>query len=212
MKSIHKLKKIEYQEGAEKALHNSQKHYDASITLAKAKLYPFAITHLIISAEELTKAVVLKIKSIDNSINIPDIEKYFKSHNHKHNKLFQLSKLANEFNPPKKKDKKEQDLALLIVGLIIVVSAYFQHIKDKEKSEEELAIENADAIDSIEKIRISSIYVEFLYSRKWRMPFEEYTKENYESFESIYNQFIPKISDFIFKENLKIDIVKGFIN
>jgi len=98
MKDIYRLKKSEYNEGSEKALLNSEKHYEASLLLSKNELFPFAVTHLILAAEELVKAIVLKLRSLNNAVKIPDLDKYFKNHTLKHERLIKMVKALDNYH------------------------------------------------------------------------------------------------------------------
>jgi hypothetical protein len=88
------------------------------------------------------------------------------------------------------------------IGLLAAIAFLFDKMKE-DKNKTQLELENAkkDAIDSIEKIRLASTYVELLHSRKWRAPFEQYRKEFYEGANELYKQIVPKVKNFVLLEN-----------
>ena len=90
MKYLHKLKRTEYDEGAKLSLANAFDHFNAAIKLGESELYGFACSHLVLTLEELAKASVLKIRAIDNSIEIEDLRSYFHSHKTKHKSISNL--------------------------------------------------------------------------------------------------------------------------
>jgi AbiV family abortive infection protein len=195
MKELYKLKKEEYRVGAEKTLLNSQKHYEASLVLSKAGLYPFAITHIISAAEELMKAMVLRIKSIDNGIAIPNLDEYFKKHKTKHDTLLRAIKYANK--------DVQIDGATAVLALIVILILSLTTINKPD--------DGKDDINSIEKIRLSTIYVEFLNSRKWRTPQNEYGQQQYKMINDFYKEVEP-VFENLFNNNIPVESLKDFID
>lgn len=196
MKYLFKLKKKEYEEGANLAENNAIAHLDASFVLSENKLYSFAVTHCILCVEELTKASVLKLKAIDNKINIPDFDKYFHSHNTKHQSIFKLLGATINLNKSNEEIKKHNEIFMWI---IIAVAGIILYKKVVSKDEKEGIDDPLAHINSIESLRLSSIYVELLENRNWHSPqisfSQEFCKEIQEFTVQIFNELSVTLFD-----------------
>lgn len=173
MSKINCLSKIEYNKGAETALKNSKLHLDTAKLLKKNNIYPFAITHCILSIEEMIKASILKIKATDDSLEIKHFLKYFSSHKVKHRSIFYFIQATYEINSENKIfEKIYLQLNTLLAGVILATigKMVFHNEKDIFKT-------GNDLVDSIEKTRLTSTYIELGQENTWNSPKEIYDLE-----------------------------------
>lgn len=66
-----------------------------AIKLGEGELYGFECSHLVLTLEELAKASVLKIRAIDNSIEIDDLRAHVHSHRTKHKSISSLLSISS---------------------------------------------------------------------------------------------------------------------
>lgn len=81
------INKIDYKKGFEYAFNNTKAHFNAAELLASNINYGLANSHLILAAEEAVKAYIIFTKHYDSELEIPDFNKYFENHKHKHNTI-----------------------------------------------------------------------------------------------------------------------------
>jgi len=79
MTTLTRLTTEEYKKGAAFAFENAEKHLHVAAKIADTRNFGMAISHLILSLEELSKAVVLKIKSSGNEIKFQQLIMYSKT-------------------------------------------------------------------------------------------------------------------------------------
>ena len=80
---FNKLTKEQAEEGFRLCTENASVHFEMAELIAKKKHFPMANSHLILAAEEATKALFLYFKYQLNNIEIP-VKSMFKRHSHKH--------------------------------------------------------------------------------------------------------------------------------
>lgn len=182
MKHIYQLKKNEYQHGANLAFENAKNHFNVANKAAEIEHYGIASSLLVVAAEELAKASVLKIKSINNSIRIDNLDEYFRNHSTKHESIFKIfaasldSIRVDSTETPNDKnidDNANLDLIILIIVVIIGVIMYFN--KDAEITKNDF--------QSLEDIRKAGFYLGFdQENRKWEVPEKRFSEEQYNNF------------------------------
>ena len=130
MKQLNTLSKIEYAEGAELALTNSKDHLKVANLAIKNDCHGIGVSHLVLAAEELAKAIALKLSAIDNKVIIENLKDYFFKHKTKHHSFIEfigsiLIEKIKELDAKKViKDIKWTD-AIIYFILIMVVKNYF---------------------------------------------------------------------------------------
>lgn len=121
-KSIYKLKKLQYEEGAILALQNSENLFQIAQYCLETGLFGNGLAILITSMEELAKAAYLKLKAHDPELVIQELDDLFKSHQTKHIvsvRLF-LPVIYDRFNSVPEENRKNFALLLIIAAGVIM--------------------------------------------------------------------------------------------
>jgi len=159
-----KVKKSVYLEGSHLGLENAKDLMTVADLAFNSKLNGPCIANIIMSFEELTKAIILKIKSLDNSLMIKDIDLYFKDHNKKHILGATLCVLAKFVNHIPEYDEKEK---YNFIGWYVAFGI-FGHFSLKI-IREKFRIDETEPI--LEKVRQSGLYLDFdKVNKKWKSP------------------------------------------
>lgn len=206
--SIHKLKQSEYLTGSQLALENSNSLLEVS-TLSKANgRYGIASSLLVLSFEELTKAVVLKIKGLNNQIPIVDFDSFFRLHKKKHEVAYSiyLSIIDSEGSSATTVEKVttvKDDWAL--VAIIIIVLGFIFLTKNSENAKQKKS--------ELDKIKENGFYTDFdINNRRWVSPDTEFSLEEYDEFSNFISGVMKVLRDWAFggkldKENILDEII-----
>jgi AbiV family abortive infection protein len=122
-KSIFKLKKAQYEEGAILALQNSENLFQITQYCLETGLFGNGLSILITSMEELAKAAYLKLKAHDTELVIQELDDLFKSHKTKHVvsvRLF-LPVIYDRFNSMPEQNRKNFALFLIISTVVVML-------------------------------------------------------------------------------------------
>lgn len=212
MRHLYRLRKEEYSQGANFCLQNAKNILSVSNQSANINQFAIANSLLITSIEELAKASVLKIKSINNNIRIDNLNEYFWSHTVKHKSIYKIFFASLSFSIPESSNKKQQKnkdnefwITILIIIIILGLVVYF--FRDQINEDKNSFTTNEDD-DSMEKLRRSGLYVGFdSENRTWEVPSRLITKESYEEFKDMVDLAFLEIEHALFdgkihKENI----------
>jgi AbiV family abortive infection protein len=151
------LSKSELIEGCNRCVENSEDHLLAAEVLINNKLHGMSGSHVILGMEELCKAFILKMTSIDSAAIEGDLNKYFYLHHSKHEKLkrlfiYLLEKELKALSPTNRS---------LVIGVIVLV-IYTLSLTPKR-----IELSGRDFNES----KNFGFYVDFDFSNKiWRVP------------------------------------------
>ena len=206
-KTLYKLSKKEYQNGATLTFENAKNLLEVAKKASEIDKFGVATSLLVIAAEELAKASILKIKAIHPLINIKNLSSYFHSHKVKHESIANIFFASNDYmNETKQKstktskelnENKDTDIdfwiVIIIITIIIGVIYFFtKHIKTVN-----------DSKDLLEDMRKSGFYVEFNQEKqKWEVPKENFDKEKYNEFSNIINEVFETIEKTLFGDKI----------
>lgn len=156
--NYNRLQKKDYQIGSKEGLKNAKNLLTTAKLAGNEKLFGTARSLLIIACEELAKSVMLKIKDVDNTIEIKNLNAYFKGHKIKHDLTFKFFLLIIEEKWENEKSSKE-DKMVAIALLLVVVFLFVTSDDITETYIKRL---------SLERIRQKGLYLEY-YSdvKKW---------------------------------------------
>lgn len=82
-------------EGGEECFDNALIHFDAAKLLSEKEMYGLACSHLVLAAEESSKAYILYIKTVTEISLLEDLKKFFRNHKDKQDLLLTFSVLSN---------------------------------------------------------------------------------------------------------------------
>lgn len=151
------LSVIELREGCALCFKNSQDHLFAAEILINSKLYGMSSSHIVLGLEELCKAVLLRITSIDSSAIEGDLDAYFHKHPPKHDKLKDFFTYLVE-QGFKSLSPLQQVIFVLVIGIVICYSP-------------RISVENRLLNRSLNDSKNCGLYVDYEYSiKKWRVP------------------------------------------
>lgn len=149
--------------------------------------------------EELAKASILRIKSINNQIKINNLDEYFRSHSLKHKSIYKIFLASLDLSSNKdnnKTDKNEINKDFLTAILIIIIGVIIYFLNKDSKLTNKTA-----NINSLESMRKSGFYVGFdSNNRKWEIPNEIIDKENYTDFKIIVDSAFETREKSLFKK------------
>ncbi len=216
MKHLFKLKKKEYEEGARLALLNGKNHLAVAKAAANLQQFGIATSLLVIGLEELAKASVLKIKSIDNNIRINNLQDYFRKHDLKHETIYQLffaAKITVSDNEDETEGSGETtkgsfQSVVLVILLIVIILGTAIYLIGKEEGEN---ISNNENTSPLEGIRKSGFYLNFdSNNREWEYPNNHFTKAEYIEFEELVNLVFNDVEESLFKGKINKDNIIAF--
>lgn len=207
MKDLHILEQQEYSVGADLALKNSIQHLDASFLLSKNSMYGFAISHCVLSAEELAKASVLKLKSIDSNIQIPNFNKYFYSHKIKHDSILQLVQATLLLNKSNEEIEKFNQVILVTV-LAIAALKLLKLVDGKEKNEQD----SISKIESIEVLRLYCTYVGLLDNRNWHSPQQDFHADFCNDIQEITVNILNELNTTLFDGQINNANIEKYVS
>lgn len=204
MKRIEELEKSELEYGANCTLVNAKGLFKVAHQAAAIGQYGAANSMLITSVEELAKASMLQIISINSNVKIQNIEAYFWKHSVKHDSIIKLTIASldlfgtdevDDSDIPKKELSEKESIAgnlfIAIISLIVLFSPY----QKKKKTDKE---------ESLEDIRKAGLYVGFnRETGSWEVPNQEKSEENYETNKGLVDLAFSSIEESLF--NGKMD-------
>lgn len=209
MSGITKLKQSEYNTGATLAFENSRNLLDISTIAAHQRNFGIASSLCVLALEELTKSVVLKLKSINNSIPIRDLEKFFWNHEHKQNAGIEFYlkldlAFSNELDGEDDMGGSGSEIVFPVIVIALLISWYFiqseregQRIK-KSKS-------------YFDEIKETGFYVGWDKETKmWYSPSLLHNESSYFELLEISNDFSKKVEKWIFSNQLNKENVIQF--
>lgn len=210
MASIYKLKQTEYRTGALLAYENFESLLEISKKAAHIENFGAASSLCVLAMEELTKSVILQIKSINNLIPVKDLDKYFTSHETKHNAGLDLYiKIESNYKDDNDEFNSNDDsktslvIAIAVIALLLIWS-YSKNVTKKDKKKEK------SYFDSIKE---SGFYVGYDESlRQWKSPKSEHTKKSFDDLLKITNDFVEKVRNWIFNGKLNEENIIDFLN
>lgn len=200
MVPVTKLKQSEYRIGAKLAFENFESLLEISAKAADIENFGIASSLCVLAMEELTKSVILQLKSINNSIPIRDLDKYFWNHEIKHNAGLDLylkigSSYGNnneELNPD---DNSKSHVAVVVVLIALLLVLY---VSQKEKK-----IEKKKDKSYFDTIKETGFYLGYdEEARQWKNPKFEHNQKSYSELFELTNDFADKVKNWIFNNNL----------
>jgi len=211
MTQVNNLTKERYKQGYELVLENAETHLFIASKIAETSNYGIAISHLILSLEELAKAAKLKIKSIDNSIKIKNLNEHFYKHAVKHVAIFKLyfaSQPVKE-NAPEKTSKNSNGGLLLITAILLVIlfmldSDHFQN--DLKK------LFNLKNPFDLNTTRNAGFYVDFdERHNEWQTPSNVYNEQTYNAIRNFTVQIFDSLKNTLFADKINNKNINEFI-
>lgn len=198
MKYLYKLKKEQYQQGANAALSNAKDHLIISELCSEKGIIGMANSHLVIACEELCKASILKIKSLLPHIKIADLKEYFFDHKIKHKKIqviyIAVTLLSNEnFKNNKHILSTNNTWKVLLLLILILIALAFTN-----KS-------NPNAEMSFEEMRTRGFYVDLKDDKSWLIPNELFAQQDFKPLLSQVKDVFREIEDMLFDGKLTHD-------
>lgn len=210
MTSIYKLKQAEYHIGAMLAYENFESLLEISKNAAQIENYGAASSLCVLAMEELIKSVILQLKSINNSIPVKDLDKYFTSHETKHNAGLDLYiKIESIYGDDKEalnsNDNSKLSLSIAIAVIALLLIWYFNNHDEKKDKKRDKSY-----FDSIKE---SGFYVGYDESiRQWKSPKSEHSKKKFDDLLQLTNDFVGKVKNWIFNGNLNKDNIIDFLD
>jgi len=210
MTPITQLKQSEYHTGAILAFENFESLLEISTKAADIKNFGIASSLCVLAMEELTKSVILQLKSINNSIPVNDLDKYFWNHEIKHNAGLDLyfkieSTYENNNGELNFNDDSKSYIAIAVVVIALLLVWYFNK---KDKGEE---IEKKKDKSYFDTIKESGFYVGYdKEARQWKSPKHEHDQESYNNLFDLTNDFANKVKNWIFNNKLNRENIIDF--
>jgi len=203
MTQVNNLTKERYKQGYELVLENAETHLFIASKIAETSNYGIAISHLVLSLEELAKAAKLKIKSIDNSIEIKNLNEYFYKHFTKHKAIYKLYFASlpdtKKENASKKSSQKSNDF-LIIIALFIL----FIFVPD--------FVNDLNNLFDLNKIRNDGFYVDFDdKNNEWRTPSNVHNEQKYNAIKDLTDQIFDSLKRTLFADKINIGNIHAFI-
>jgi hypothetical protein len=204
MTQVNNLTKERYKQGYELVLENAETHLFIASKIAETSNYGIAISHLILSMEELAKAALLKIKSIDDSIEIKNLNKYFHNHFIKQEAMFKLyfASLSDTIkeNASKKSSKKSNDSLEVIIILLIGLFLFKDHLNDLNN------------LFNLNKIRNDGFYVAFDdKNNEWQTPSNVYNEQRYNEIKDFTDQVFDLLKRTLFADKINTGDIYALI-
>lgn len=202
MKDLYKLKKTEYQQGAETCLSNAKDHLHIAKVSAENNCSGIGTSHLVIACEELCKASILRIKSLDHKVPVLNLNKYFTDHRLKHENIFKLLDTAQKFEKNRissernKKSPQDTSIGTGVSAIIAIFILYFIFKKtEKPKSE---GNRKSSERSFMEQLRVQGFYVDLNEERVWTHPNTSIPMDNFQVYFEIAEDLFKKIEDHLF--------------
>lgn len=206
------LSKQKYEEGYQLALQNSKSHINVAMEAARIKEYGIANGLLILSAEELAKAFILKVKALDNKLPINNLYKYFENHRTKQESIIKLviSIYVKEFTKNNNQDIEENKKSnisnnqllglLLLIGIFITIVDLF-YTKKSSNTNKTGKNQNTNSIIFFDEIKESGFYLGFDFKTKlWKAPLEINTEQKFKKYKKLLESTFKLVEKAIFKE------------
>jgi AbiV family abortive infection protein len=217
MKDLEKLNKEEYEIGAITSLKNAKDLYDSSTEIALKGRFGTATSLLILASEELVKASVLKLKSIDSLKKIENFAKYFSKHSVKHESLekifiaslgylddYQLNEVSSvEEQCENSRTKWICALVfVMIMGIIIyILTSNKTNTKDTKLN------------STFESQRTAGFYVDFDFNnRKWKSPSDISDEKKYNELKDSIEMIFNTIKKTLFKNKINSKNISEFLS
>lgn len=217
MDQIHHLNQRDYEEGALLALENAKGHFRVAEKSAEIDQFGIAVSLLVTASEELAKASVLKIKSLDRSIEIKNLDKYFKKHLVKHHSILSILSATIEHSLEFEDSKAEKhsqstennlpDFNKLLPLTIIVIVAILQINFNNEDSKKK------DDPSDFETMRKDGLFFGFdPQSKQWKVPKSKFDRADYEDLNENLSFTILTIENSLFGDKINQEDLKKFAN
>ncbi len=209
MTSIFKLKQSEYRTGAILAFENFESLIQIAEKAGQIDNFGAASSLCVLAMEELTKSVILQLKSINNSIHVNDLDKYFWNHEIKHNAGLDLYfKIESTYENNNELNNNEDSKSYIAIAVIVIALVLLWYFDQKEKDKK---LENKKEKSYFDTIKESGFYVGFdVETRKWKSPKLEHNQESYNNLLELTNDFANKVKKWIFSNNLNRENIIDF--
>ena len=197
-KSIYKLKKLQYEEGAILALQNSENLFQTAQYCLDKGLSGNGLSILITSMEELAKAAYLKLKAHDPELVIQELDDLFKSHQTKHIVSVRLFfQVINRRYKSLPKEKRESFGLVIIVFTGVLI--YYRAISESPKI-------------SFEEARQKGYYVSYdQKDDKWQAPQTYYEIDSLMSYLQLAKSILDSVKEDLFSKKLTFHEVDEYI-
>ena len=207
MTSIYKLKQSEYYKGSLMAFENFESLMQIAEKAGEIDNYGAASSLCILAIEELTKSVVLRLKSINNSIPVKDLDKYFWNHEIKHNVGLELYfKIISTFENNDKLTYHKDSKWHLIIVVVLISIIILLYIEQKDKN-----TKNKKDESSFDSIKKSGFYVDYdMDTKQWKSPKNEHSRESYNDLFELSMDFAEMVKKWIFNNNLNKESIIDF--
>lgn len=211
MTNITKLKQSEYHTGAILAFENFESLLEISTKAAEINNFGIASSLCVLAMEELTKSVILQLKSINNSIPVNDLDKYFWNHEIKHNAGLDLylkieSSYENNSDEINSSDDSKSYIVIVVVVIVLFLVWYFNKKNKGEK------IEKKNDKSYFDTIKESGFYVGYdKEARQWKSPKDEHNQDSYNNLFELTNDFANKVKNWIFNNKLNRENIIEFV-
>lgn len=203
MKELNNLTESEYLLGANLALENAKSHIQVAKDAANNNQFGISISHLIIALEELAKASALKLKSINNKIEIQNLKDYFMKHTTKHDIIFKFYSAAliyikDEVDLTLNKNENSNNFTDLQLTLLVVLLILFVKFENKD--------ENTSKEYSLDYYRNSGFYLNFNNkTREWELPNNKFDNNDFITFHDNIIEIISVIENSLFENKITND-------
>lgn len=207
--NITKLKQSEYRKGAKLTFQNYEDLIEITEKAEQIGNYGIASSLCVLALEELSKSVVLQLRSINNQIPIKNLEKYFRSHETKQNAgivIFETLQSNYQDEEEVLSDDYKSNFSLAIAITAIAIFA-LEHISKNEKG---IKKNSKSFFDTIKESGFYVGYNEF--SRQWICPRLEHNRESFTLLFNYIKEFAVKVKKWIFDGKINKDNIIEFLN
>lgn len=218
MQNIKNLTQEEYSKGADLALQNAKDILVVSTEASKINKFACGKSLLIQSLEELTKASVLKIKSIDKNIKITNLHKYFKNHSLKHDAIDKIiessgSILYKSENANQEQNKNDRFFWIAFIGFALIIGLYISLLKEKKYQNSTTNNKKSESkINSLEKMRLLGFYLDYdPKSKKWLIPKNSTSENDFNEFNIYVLTLFGIIENSLFSNKIDKKNILDFI-
>jgi AbiV family abortive infection protein len=206
MKDLFNMKESEYKIGSEMSLKNAKDHLEIARLAETINLHGISISHLILSLEELAKASILKLKSVNKELKIKNFRQYFKSHGIKHDAIFKFYIAALYYNSDEDdlnlQNDKHDDWPNLLIFFITLLVVLVVNQDDTDTLEE----------SPLDNIRNSGFYVNFNEkTSEWESPNLKFDKSFNEYYEIVI-QIFSALEETLFKNKISNENLIRFVS
>lgn len=194
-KSILKLKKVQYNEGANLTLQNAENLFEIAKLCNQKGFAGNGASILITSLEELAKAAYLKIKAHNPHIVVKELEGFFKNHKVKHGAIVQL------YIKIFKKLPQQQQEAFGLAILFGILYIFYIVLKT-----------NQSVAFDLETIRQRGYYVNFIEDEnRWKAPKDLVSSEDFPQFIELAENLFENVKKDLFEGKLTDEHTKQYI-